>query len=1575
MLGEKRWPKPVGFRKKTWTRKPLFELLEDRLVLTTMLRPGPVPDDVVLFPTDQPGEFQIAADPIAADDFTMIDLSVDTPADQRHTLLLSQGTLVKVDTNERYTLTTKALTGDHLYSTRAIREILNITSLDVDQKVILPIHVTRHTSAVDTVLAQDLRPGDKSVFIEDASGWSNDSWESAETRALAWYGYTDSTGYTYDDYSYTRNVTYDFKNGLWEPGAIQYDSQEGSYRIDLLAPWNGPLLTAGSAIRNAAQGQGLQVEMDDAFANEYSFWEERVQRLGGGVWQHGIPSPEAFLPGTAYIQPEYVTWATDTVIGPAGDFAFGDTVDPTRPVLTTNVDRSIELSWDVFSKQALVGRTTDDPISDIDRDGDVDGSDFLTIQRRFGTFYNSSHIQHWQKNYGRAGTVTLQSVGTPHYGTARITTDTDGNPTIHYQSDPWFVGTDTITYTLGNSTTGETYEGSIDVEVLGGNEGQNPGLVATLENQALVVIGNEAPVKRVGDLLYTTAEGQNLAGNGIRDLNLFRYFSDPVDELIVRLSDGPDNGTLSLNYDGSFEYTSDPGFSGIDTFQYEVFDGLHATSAVAAINVLKTSEELVEHRQGLISNALLIFENVYGRFPSTGNFDTQGNPYLSWRVAILPFLGYQSLYDQFNLDEPWDSTNNLDPLDQMPDIFRSIGDSVNSTTTRFQTFTGPDAPFGRETDGSDQYGPRLAHFQDGPDQTLLFVESGTNQAVPWTKPDDLEFDISDPLAALGTLTSETIHGRTADGRKITLPSSINPNDFKAMVTLEGDEQVDAHTLRRMHAESQGPEAVEKFVEEIGDRYLQLIAIAMHNYANRHREGFPPGTTSAEHYDANGIPFVSWRVHILPDLGYQDLYSQFKLDEPWNSPNNLPLLDQMPDLFRSSEDSYESTTTRIMTLNGPDAPFGSRSPGSNQTGPVIRNIVDGLANTVMFIEAGADVAVPWSKPDDLSFDISDPFASLGSTTDNSFRMTMFDSSVARAPEDITPAEFSALVTENGQAVYRNRSGLPSEELLPEKPLVRSRHNNPIKGSRSIRNKMRQVGIAMSYFEDTTRRYPANSFAADGTPLLSWRVHLLRLLKYDSLYEQFHLDEPWDSPHNLALLEYMPDIFRSSGSPHDSNTTSFMTFTGDAAPFPAEGTSNREGLPSSAIRDGAFNTIAFVEAGPDVAVPWTKPTDLEFHTNNPFSSLGNIGAEFFAINFDASTHVHSSQMTPTELAARITHDGQEDLNNLPPDLSTYQFYVNQSAGDTITNEFSVDVFDVVLDKAPTSDVVLSLVISDTNVAVLDKLTLIFTPENWDVPQRVTVRGVDNFVVNPDAQVDIGVFVVGAHSDDNYDSVAPQLFSVTILDDDLVPIAGDFNLDRSVNGDDLSLWRTGYGLQVAGVTEGDANGDNRVTGSDFMAWIRNFGTVPVAGDLTYDLEVRGDDFLAWQRGFSSGYDGTDLTNWQLNYGQQTATVAAATSSPDSEPPAAAKAPIRNRGNLVDAAVLWSIAQYSQSVEEESSFDFEFYGPVEIPFSSPTLDEAATASSRFLLADLQVELSEQELEDEEFLEDFDAALVHLLT
>ena len=80
----------------------------------------------------------------------------------------------------------------------------------------------------------------------------------------------------------------------------------------------------------------------------------------------------------------------------------------------------------------------------------------------------------------------------------------------------------------------------------------------------------------------------------------------------------------------------------------------------------------------------------------------------------------------------------------------------------------------------------------------------------------------------------------------------------------------------------------------------------------------------------------------------------------------------------------------------------------------------------------------------------------------------------------------------------------------------------------RNALLQIGISIHNYNDTYGELPKNTYRADGTPLLSWRVHLLPFLEQDNLYRRFNLDEPWDSPHNRTLLDQMPAVYARPGA---------------------------------------------------------------------------------------------------------------------------------------------------------------------------------------------------------------------------------------------------------------------------------------------------------------------------------------------------------------------------------------------------------------------------------------------------------------
>jgi hypothetical protein len=186
-----------------------------------------------------------------------------------------------------------------------------------------------------------------------------------------------------------------------------------------------------------------------------------------------------------------------------------------------------------------------------------------------------------------------------------------------------------------------------------------------------------------------------------------------------------------------------------------------------------------------------------------------------------------------------------------------------------------------------------------------------------------------------------------------------------------------------------------------------------------------------------------------------------------------------------------------------------------------------------------------------------------------------------------------------------------------------------------NNLRQIGIAMLSYHDAYGSFPpAYSTSKDGKPLLSWRVHILPFIEQENLYKQFHLDEPWDSPHNKKLIEQMPKTYLSPGSKAGPGKTNYLTVRGKDTAFP-----DGKGVKISEITDGTANTIMAVEVPDQKAVIWTKPDDFEFNEKDPRAGLfGRRPEGCLALFCDGSVRLISRTVDPKELKnAFIRNDG--------------------------------------------------------------------------------------------------------------------------------------------------------------------------------------------------------------------------------------------------------------------------------------------------------------------------------------------------
>jgi hypothetical protein len=181
--------------------------------------------------------------------------------------------------------------------------------------------------------------------------------------------------------------------------------------------------------------------------------------------------------------------------------------------------------------------------------------------------------------------------------------------------------------------------------------------------------------------------------------------------------------------------------------------------------------------------------------------------------------------------------------------------------------------------------------------------------------------------------------------------------------------------------------------------LKMIGLAMHNYDATYN-GFPPVAISDK---KTGKPLLSWRVALLPYLDEDNLYRQFKLDEPWDSDHNMKLAAKMPKVYSHPiKNKSGDTKTHYRVFFGNGAFFDMNKPKK------LRDITDGTSNTVLTVEA--EEPVFWTKPEELPFDPKKDLPKL-LTINGRITLGFGDGSVRSISANIKPETLKLLIQSN------------------------------------------------------------------------------------------------------------------------------------------------------------------------------------------------------------------------------------------------------------------------------------------------------------------------------------------------------------------------------------------------------------------------------------------------------------------------------------------------------------------------------------------------------------------------------------
>ncbi len=297
-------------------------------------------------------------------------------------------------------------------------------------------------------------------------------------------------------------------------------------------------------------------------------------------------------------------------------------------------------------------------------------------------------------------------------------------------------------------------------------------------------------------------------------------------------------------------------------------------------------------------------------------------------------------------------------------------------------------------------------------------------------------------------------------------------------------------------------------------------------------------------------------------------------------------------------------------------------------------------------------------------------------------------------------------------------------------------------------------------------------------------------------------------------------------------------------------------------GSYLTEYLASRGPnlDIAATLYRADQSVYSTFNP-ADLTTAG---FSINLDAGTYYLGIDGVGSGNPWASTPTGSSDYGSLgqymvsgtvqpatvvppitvtppPPPPPPAPTLVMAASGPLVTTEAGgTTSFQVSLSRAPTQDVIVNLVSSNTAEGTLLTNRLVFTSSNWSTPQTVMVKGVDDAVV--DGSKGYAINLTTSSSDTTFDQLVTAPMAVSNLDNDVLASAATFTATSA----GLRLGRTYITAptvtgtlanistsdnQYLALTEGSFYVKTNVIGSTLNAYQLSFNNLVNARQLIFE------------------------------------------------------------------------------------------------------------------------------------------------
>jgi Ca2+-binding RTX toxin-like protein len=204
---------------------------------------------------------------------------------------------------------------------------------------------------------------------------------------------------------------------------------------------------------------------------------------------------------------------------------------------------------------------------------------------------------------------------------------------------------------------------------------------------------------------------------------------------------------------------------------------------------------------------------------------------------------------------------------------------------------------------------------------------------------------------------------------------------------------------------------------------------------------------------------------------------------------------------------------------------------------------------------------------------------------------------------------------------------------------------------------------------------------------------------------------------------------------------------------------------ALTEAPTSNVVLNVASSDTGEATVAPSTLTFTPANwnVAQTVTLTGVDDFVIDGNQASTITIS-VDPVLSADAYDLVPAQSVNATTADNDLAGITVVASGGTNVVTEAgSTDTLAVSLSAQPTSNVVLDVASSDSSELSVAPATLTFTPANWNVPQIVTLTGVDDTVVDGTQTSTITLSVNDSLSDDQFDAVANQTATATTLDNE--------------------------------------------------------------------------------------------------------------------------------------------------------------------------------------------------------------------